>query len=251
MAQTAAYASASPPTDPIDEALPPLSARRKRALGNALMFDPANAGRQRAGPAAAHAQPVDPAKPRRQPHRPAGRLQHHGGETAAAGRLGRQVGADLGFAATAPGQLPAAPAAPGSRRRAQYRRRLGLGRRAAQSRHARRAVDPSNDQGRLGTTVKHACRSAANFVVTLQNSVFGHRDIGTPSAGAGRFAADDRAARRRRRRAAAGLGQRAGGQIRHPADRHHASAPASPRPATTRSPTTSSAPSRSCTARCM
>jgi hypothetical protein len=171
---TGAYASASPPSNPTDEPAPPAasepSPEDSAILGNALTFDPATLN------SAAPAKPLRlPSLPNRQSLDIKRTDKPDGSSTVAVKQplpidWDAKVGADLGLAASAPDGYQPGRSLPGSR--ADH----GSGAAWASvgvlpnlaTVDAR--VDPSNDQGKLGTTFQHLVPLGSKFSVTLKNS---------------------------------------------------------------------------------
>ena len=153
-----------------DEAAPPLSAEQIAALGNALMFDPA------ALTAAAPSKPLrlpslsDPrALDMSQSDKPDGsRALAIKKPLLADPTWDARVGADVGIRSRADdvyrqGKLPVVRDAGDSG--AAW---ASVGVQNLATVDAR--VDPANDQGKLGTTIKHSIPLGKNYAVTLQNT---------------------------------------------------------------------------------
>ena len=233
-------------TPPADNApLPDESA----VLGDALMFDPTTLVDNKPAKKLRLPSLSDPAKPRHQAHRQAGRLQHHGAETAAA-RMGRQDRRRSRRRLGGAGRLPVGPAAAGGR--ATNAAPAPPGPRSAWCR-----ISPPSMRASIRPTIrassaprfKQAMPIGSNFSMTLQNSYSVTETVQRAAGRAVRSAADDDAGARppSRCRRSGATRRSPNSTCCRPAPRW---APASPRPASIRSPTTSSAPSRSCTARC-
>jgi len=165
------------------EASPPLTAEETAALGNAVLFDPA------ALTAAA------PAKPLRLPNQlnPQGLDFSHtdkpdGSTTIVVKKplatdWDTQVGADLGLSAQQPtdGYRPGRPL-PGSRDAGNSGAAwASVGVPNFASVDAR--VDPTKDQGKLGTTVKQSIPVGRQFAVTLQNTYSVTETLGAQTPG--------------------------------------------------------------------
>jgi hypothetical protein len=165
-----AYASASPPSNPADEPSPPadneLTPEESAILENSLNFDPAKLNNDA------------PAKPLRLP-----RLSYpdsldikrtelpDGTSTVAVKQplpvdWDAKVGADVGLAANAPDGYHSGVSRAANSTGAAWAS-VGLLPKFATV-DAR--VDPSNDQGKLGTTIQHSMPLGSNFSVTLKNS---------------------------------------------------------------------------------
>ncbi len=173
-ATMAAYASASPPSNPTDGPVPPaeseLSPEDSAVLGNVLTFDPATLNN------------AAPAKPLRVPsltgrqRLDVSRTDNPDGSSTVILKQplpidwDAKVGADLGLAPIAPESYQPGHPLPGlcnDRSSGAAWGSVGVLPNLAMV-DAR--VDPSNDQGRLGTTVKHSMQLGGKFSVTLQNS---------------------------------------------------------------------------------
>ena len=175
---TAAETPTMPPATGADDPTLPLSPDESTALGNALMFDPTTAA---------------PAKPLRLP---SVSIQHSldikttekpDGFSAMALKqplpYDANVGADLGLASSAPDVVQPGRPLPGSRdehNSGAAWASLGVVPNLA-SVDAR--VDPTHDQGKLGTTFKRAMPLGSNFSMTLQNSYSVTETYGTSPAG--------------------------------------------------------------------
>ena len=81
-------------------------------------------------------------------------------------------------------------------------------------------VDPTNEQGKVGTTIKHSIPFGSRFAMTVQGTYSVTEMLGQPSSGPGDLPLMT-LPRTRRARCAAGLWQREGGQVQCPADRDH------------------------------
>jgi hypothetical protein len=168
----AAYASASPPSNPTDEPTTPEANMptldENAVLGNSLMFDPSTLS------SAAPAKKLRKPSASFNPSLDIKTTEKSDGSSTMAMKQplpnNANVGADLGLAASAPdGYRPGRPL-PGSRddRNAGAAwASVGVMPNFA-SVDAR--VDPSNDQGKLGTTFKHAMPIGSNFSMTLEDS---------------------------------------------------------------------------------
>ena len=169
---TAPYAAASPPANPTDEPASPassaLSPDESAVLGNALMFDQSNL----TGAA--------PVKPLRLPSLSnpkdldVSRTDKSDGSSTVVVKQplpidwDAKVGADLGLAAAPNSYQPVRPM-PGTRDgRGSGAAWASVGVADLATVDAR--VDPTNDQGKLGTTLKHSMPVGSQFSVTLQNS---------------------------------------------------------------------------------
>lgn len=168
------YASASPPSNPADEATPPddkpLTADEATALGNALVFDPATLVLAK------------PAKPLRLPgindtdkfnvshaDKPDGSSTLTLKQPLATSEWDANVGADLNLAGKP--TIESQPNKPlplltGSQDTGAAWASVGIPNFA--SLDAR--VDQSSDQGKIGTTLKHSIPVGSTFSVTLQNT---------------------------------------------------------------------------------
>jgi len=180
---TAPYAAASPPANPTDEPglpanstdepTPPadnaLSPDESAVLGNALIFDPPNL----TGTA--------PVKPLRLPSLSdpkdlaVSRTDKSDGSSTVVVKQplptdwDAKIGADLGLAATPTDSYQPASPLPGTRDgRGSGAAWASVGVSDLATVDAR--VDPTNDQGKLGTTLKHAMPVGSTFSVALQNS---------------------------------------------------------------------------------
>ncbi len=165
-----------------DAPLPPLTPEESAALGSALMFDPTTL------PSAA------PAKPLRLPSGLAaqgldlGHTDKPDGSAVVAKKplatgWDTNVGADLGLGAQQPtdGYRPGLPL-PGSRAAADSGpASASVGVPNFASVDAR--VDPSNDQGKVGTTLKHSIPLGKSLSLTLQDSYSVTETMGTPVPG--------------------------------------------------------------------
>jgi hypothetical protein len=186
---SAATAWASPPSNPAAQqnapARPALPVNESAMLGQALMFDPASLSA------------TGGAKPLRLPRLPnsyglaVSRTERPDGSSTVVVKqpLSRDwdanVGADLGL-----GPAPSASIQPDKPLAVQSDRTSGaawasLGVPNLATVDAR--IDPTNDQGRLGTTFKHSIPVGNQFSVTLQDSysvteTFGTRTSTAPSA---------------------------------------------------------------------
>ena len=164
-----------------DTSTPPLSPEESIALGNALIFDPTTLN------AAA------PAKPLRLPRQTIQQSfdiktneKPDGVSTMTLKQslpYDANIGADLGVASSAPDMYRPGRPLPGSR--AEHSSgaawaSVGVLPNLA-SVDAR--VDPTNDQGKLGTTFKRAMPIGNHFSMTLQNSYSVTGTYGTPQAG--------------------------------------------------------------------
>jgi hypothetical protein len=168
----AAYASASPPSNPTDEPTTPEANMptldENAVLGNSLMFDPSTLS------SAAPAKKLRKPSASFNPSLDIKTTEKSDGSSTMAMKQplpnNANVGADLGLAASAPdGYRPGRPL-PGSRddRNAGAAwASVGVMPNFA-SVDAR--VDPSNDQGKLGTTFQHSMPFGSKFSVTLKNS---------------------------------------------------------------------------------
>jgi hypothetical protein len=165
-----AYASASPPSNPMDEpataAARPLSPEESALLGNALMFDPNSYAT------------TAPARSLRLPGLSQPKTDINGanrpdGSTTVvvkqplATEWDTSVGADLGSAAPSSDSFQPGRPMPGARdARGSGAAWASVGVPNLATVDAR--VDPSNDQGKFGTTFKQPLGS--RFAVTLQNN---------------------------------------------------------------------------------
>ncbi|HEX3948966.1 MAG TPA: hypothetical protein VHW95_03840 [Steroidobacteraceae bacterium] len=169
----AAYASASPPSNPTDGNTQAGTAsdagNDNDILGHALIFDPASLA------------DTGPSKPLNLPGLPAPKPmdvsrtdQPDGSSTVVvkkplATEWDSTVGADLGLAATPPESLRAAQSLPGlSNGSGSGAAWASVGVTQFASVDAR--LDPTNDQGKFGTTLKHAIPLGQRFSVTLQDT---------------------------------------------------------------------------------
>ena len=185
----------------------PLTPEESAALGNALQFDPATV---------ADGKPVKPLRLpmlsdrgsiRRQPQRQAGRLQHAGGQAAAGERMGRQRRRrPQSRSAPADGTVPSKPLPVTAADQGSGAAWASVGVPNLASLDAR--VDPTNDQGKLGTTFKHSIPVGGKFSVTLQDSYSMTDNSSSPTTCAVRCAADGGAGRDARRRRRSGAARR-------------------------------------------
>jgi hypothetical protein len=173
-ADGAAYASASPPSNPTDEPTAPedkpLTADEAAALGNALVFDPATLALAK------------PAKPLRLPgtndtdkfnishaDKPDGSSTLTLKQPLATSEWDANVGADLNLAGTP--TIDSQPNKPlplltGSQDTGAAWASVGIPNFASLDARA----DQSSDQSKIGTTLKHSIPVGSTFSVTLQNT---------------------------------------------------------------------------------
>jgi len=184
---TAAYTPVSPPANPTDEPAvlesSALSPNESALLGNALTFDPSNLAS------------TAPAKPLRLP----GLSNRNGLDVSRTAKPDgsstvvvkqplpidweAKVGADLGLAATATDSYQPGSPMPWTRDgRGSGAAWASVGVSNLATLDAR--VDPSNDQGKVGTTLKHSMPVGSTFSVTLQNSYSVTETFGPPAAAA-------------------------------------------------------------------
>ena len=171
MAQEADTAAAMPPAVEDEATQPPpapLTPEESAALGNALLFDPATV---------ADGKPVKPLRlptlsdPDQFNVSQSGKPD--GSRTLVvkqplASEWGATVGADLNLAAQADGTVPSKPLPVTGAGQGSGAAWASVGVPNFASLDAR--VDPTNDQGKLGTTFKHSIPVGGKFSVTLQNS---------------------------------------------------------------------------------
>jgi hypothetical protein len=171
---TAAYASASPSSNPTDDPAPPadseLSPEDSAILGNALTFDPATLNS------------AAPAKPLRLPRLSSpnrldvSRTDKPDGSSTVVVKQplpidwDAKVGADLGLAASTPDGYQPGRSLPGSRANGGSGAAWASVGVLPNLATVDARVDPSNDQGKLGTTFQHSMPLGSKFSVTLKNS---------------------------------------------------------------------------------
>lgn len=179
------YASALPPERPLDAAdrpdTAPLTADESAALGQALMFDPSSFALGA------------PAKPLRLPNLSqkrgfeATRTDNPDGSSAMVLKQplptewDAKVGADLGLGPSAPSSYQPGRPLPGQGDRNSGAAWASLGVSHFATVDAR--IDPTNEQGRLGTTFKKSIPVGDRYSVTLQNSYAVTESFGESTSG--------------------------------------------------------------------
>ncbi len=178
-----ADAPAMPPAVEDEAAQPPpapLTPEESAALGNALQFDPATV---------ADGKPVKPLRLPMLSDRDQFNVSHNGKPDGSgtlvlkqplASEWGASVGADLNLSAQADGTVPSKPLPVTSADQGSGAAWASVGVPNFASLDAR--VDPTNDQGKLGTTFKHSIPVGGKFSVTLQDSYMVTDNFSSPTS---------------------------------------------------------------------